>query len=81
MSLLDLGLFDGGPKHELFPLLKDIAPNRMTSPSSSPHPFGMGRPIALPPTYQFGGAARSSEKFLVDTDTVALLVLHGRRAL
>jgi CubicO group peptidase (beta-lactamase class C family) len=74
-SLADLGLFTGAPQHENFCRLTDLLDVREMAPSAKPHTWPQGAPIALPETYEFDGATRSTEEFLVDTDTAALLVL------
>jgi CubicO group peptidase (beta-lactamase class C family) len=75
-AIIELGLFSGAPQHETFPRLKDLLPTRVMAPASSPMRFADGEPITLPTSYQFDGAARSSEDFFVGTDTAALLVLQ-----
>jgi len=74
-SLADLGLFTGAPQHENFCRVKDLLDVREMAPSAKPHTWPQGAPVTLPETYEFDGATRSTEEFLVDTDTAALLVL------
>src|SRR2546423_15713226 len=86
-SIAELGLFTGAPQHETFPRLEDLLPTRAMSPSTSPSTFPHGDAVTLPATYDYEGAAKSTEEFFVDTDTAALLVLkdgvvrHERYAL
>lgn len=86
-TLADLGLFTGAPQHENFCRVKDLVEVREMAPAANAHVWPQGPSIALPETYEFGGAARSTEDFMVETDTAALLVLvdgvvrHERYAL
>ncbi|WP_211241322.1 serine hydrolase domain-containing protein [Pseudonocardia spinosispora] len=74
-TIAELGLFSGIPQHENFSRLKDILATSEMASSSRPHTWPEGEQIALPPTYEFDGTTRSTEDFLADTDTAALLVL------
>lgn len=74
-TIADLGLFSGAPQHENFSRLKDILDTSEMAASSRPHTWPEGEPVALPSTYQFEGTTRSTDDFLIDTDTSALLVL------
>lgn len=47
--------------------------------SSRPRPWPVGEALDLPDYYRFGGAQRSTEHFLTETDTAALLVLKDGR--
>jgi CubicO group peptidase (beta-lactamase class C family) len=75
VSIADLGLFTGVPQHENFSRIKDLLPTRAMAPSSKPTAWPQGAAITLPETYSFDGEPRSTEQFLEDTDTGALLVL------
>ncbi|MFF7945139.1 serine hydrolase domain-containing protein [Nocardia gamkensis] len=77
VSIADLGLFTGIPQHENFSRIKDLLPTRTMAPSSKPGAWPRGDAITLPATYVFDGQSRSTEQFLEDTDTGALLVLIG----
>jgi hypothetical protein len=55
--------------------VKDLLETREMACSSKPHTWPQGDPITLPETYTFEGAARSTEEFMTDTDTAAVLVL------
>ncbi|MEV1084461.1 serine hydrolase [Streptomyces sp. NPDC050211] len=74
-TLAEIGLFTGAPQYENFCRVKDLAETREMVPASKPHAWPIGEAIALPDTYEFDGAVRSTEEFLADTDTAALLVL------
>lgn len=74
-SMAEVGLFTGATQHENFARIDDLAPVRRMPASSRPLPWPEGPRLALPETYTFDGSPRSTEKFLTDTDTVALLVL------
>jgi CubicO group peptidase (beta-lactamase class C family) len=75
VTIADLGLFTGVPQHESFSRIKDLLPTRAMAPSSKPSAWPQGDAITLPATYSFDGESRSTERFLEDTDTWALLVL------
>lgn len=78
-TLLDLGLFDGSPQHENFCRMPSLTTTVEVPASSAPAEWPDGAPLDLPTSYTVGGESRSSEQFLTDTDTAALLVLqHGR---
>jgi len=74
-SLADVGLFTGAAQHQTFARIRDLAPTRKMPASTTPLQWPVGPTIQLPETYTFDGADRSTEEFLVDTDTGALLVL------
>jgi CubicO group peptidase (beta-lactamase class C family) len=75
VSIADLKLFTGVPQHQNFSRIKDLLPTRAMAPSSKPTAWPQGEAVTLPETYSFDGASRSTEQFLEDTDTGALLVL------
>ncbi|WP_328856604.1 beta-lactamase family protein [Williamsia herbipolensis] len=74
-SLAEAGLFTGAPQHETFASMDNLAPIRRMPASSTPTSWPVGPPLTLPPTYEFAGRERSSEQFLTETDTSALLVI------
>ena len=74
-SLMDIGLFTGAPQHENFARVRELAPTRKMPAATRPFTWPTGPTIELPATYLFQGQERSTEQFLVDTDTAALLVL------
>jgi CubicO group peptidase (beta-lactamase class C family) len=86
-TIADLRLFTGAPQHGNFCRVPDLLDTRRMAPSPAPHTWPEGAPVALPGGYEFDGATRSTERFLTDTDTAALLVLvdgairHERYAL
>lgn len=75
MGIADMKLFSGVPQHENFSRIKDLLPTRAMAPSSEPNVWPQGDAITLPETYSFDRESRSTEQFLIDTDTAALLVL------
>lgn len=75
-SLFELGLFTGLPQHENFCRVAELFPTTTLTPSSAPWDWPSGPPLALPESYQFGGGTKSTEDFIADTDTSALLVLQ-----
>jgi CubicO group peptidase (beta-lactamase class C family) len=75
VTIADLGSFTGVPQHENFSRIKDLLPTRAMAPSSKPSAWPQGDAITLPATYSFDGESRSTEQFLEDSDTGALLVL------
>jgi len=74
-SLNEAGLFTGAPQHQNFCRINELAPTSPMPASSTPYFFPQKNRISLPETYSFEGEERSTEEFLIDTDTSALLVL------
>ncbi|KAL5347522.1 hypothetical protein ACLOAV_007834 [Pseudogymnoascus australis] len=74
-SLAETGLFTGTPQHEFFCRIDSLAPVSRMPVSSTPYVWQIGPLISIPASYVFKGATKSTEDFLVDTDTAALLVL------
>lgn len=74
-SLADVGLFTGAPQHENFCRVDKLAPVSRMPSASKPYTWPRGATISLPQTYTFEGTSRSTEDFLVNTDTAAILVL------
>ncbi|MEU4418942.1 serine hydrolase, partial [Nocardia salmonicida] len=74
-SLMDIGLFTGVPQHDNFARVRGLAPTRKMAAATRPFTWPVGPRIELPTTYLFQGEERSTEQFLVGTDTAALLVL------
>jgi CubicO group peptidase (beta-lactamase class C family) len=70
-----LRLYAGEPQHDVFPHTKDIYPSSEMAASRSPFSFPDAEPVELVDAYVFEGKKRSSEEFLKETDTSALLVL------
>ena len=75
VTLIELALFTGQPQYGNFCRFKDILPVSRMAASSAPHAFADGPTMALPRTYSFDGKEKSTEAFLSDTDTSAVLVL------
>lgn len=69
------GLFTGEPQHENLANVRNLAPTRKMRRSTAPQAWPVGDAIALPESYVYDGQTRSTEQFLSDTDTAALLVL------
>jgi len=69
-------LFTGAPQHENFGRLREFIAAAEMSASPEPYDFPDGSPIPLPSTYAYLGERRSTEDFLAETDTMALLVLE-----
>ena len=72
-----LDLYSGEPQHEVFPVLDEILPSRVLRRAGAPLQWPDGPAMTLPKSFSFDGAEIDSERFLRDTDTVALLVLEG----
>lgn len=75
-SLMGLGLFSGAPQHDNFCRLPQVLPSRAMRSSSAPVELPEGDPVEFPASYEHEGARRDAERFFVDTDTAALLVLQ-----
>ncbi len=73
--ITDLDLFTGKPQYKNFSRFKEMLPVSRMAASSTPYQFADGQTIALPATYAFEGEERSSDNFLTETDTSAVLVL------
>ena len=70
-------LFDGEPQHHVFPYLHEFLPSVRMEAAPTPYVFPVGEPLDFPETHKHEGV-RSTAEFLIDTDTVALLVVqHG----
>lgn len=74
-NMVELALFSGQPQYGNFCRFKDILPVSRMAASGTPQAFADGPSIALPETYDFESQQRSTEAFLAETDTSALLVL------
>ena len=70
-----LRLYQGQPMHENFPRMEEIYPTSVMAPSSKPYTFPSGKAVKMPESFEFEGKTRSSETFLKETDTSALLVM------
>ena len=69
-------LFRGEPQHDVFPRLMAYLPSVRMEAAPEPYEFPIGEPLDFPETHEHDGT-KSTADFLVDTDTVALLVLHN----
>lgn len=74
-SLAEVGLFTGARQDWTFSHIDRLAPVRHMPASSTPRPWPTGPEVTIPSTFDVDGTARSTEEFLADTDTSALLVL------
>jgi len=70
-----LALYTGEPQHTVFPHMDQHFPIRKMPASSTPFDFSEGSWVDLPEQFSFAGKARSTQQFIEDTDTSALLVL------
>ena len=68
-------LFSGVEQYENFNRLAEFFPHHVIKASSSPWSFPGGEAIELPATYSYGGESHSTQTFLQETDTAALLVI------
>ena len=79
-------LFSGQEQAANFARFATVFPVRVVRRSSSPSPMPHAPSRDLPASYVFGGASRSVEQFLADTETVGLIVatpqgtVHERHA-
>ncbi|WP_299774714.1 serine hydrolase [uncultured Pseudoteredinibacter sp.] len=69
-------LFNGQEQYQTFGRLAEIFPVSTMSPSPSPYTIAQGTEITLPKHFSYDGTRYSSEQFISDTDTSALLVIH-----
>ena len=68
-------LYSGEAQHQNFCRMDAFYPVSRLQPAPHPAPFPVGAPLTLPTQYAFEGQSKTTEAFLADTDTVALLVL------
>lgn len=69
-------LFTGVDQRDNFQrVTQSTAPKSVMSAAPEPSPFPVGPAMALPKTYRHEGTERDLEKFLDETETMALLVL------
>ena len=71
----DLQLFSGKSQYRNFSRFKEMPGVARMAASSAPQAFPHGAVAPIPETYLFDGQEQSSQRFLEETDTVALLVL------
>lgn len=71
--------FSGAPMHDYFCRVAELGASTTMEPSSSPQHWECGEPLVLPVSYEFRGEQHTTEAFLTETDTAALLVIqHGK---
>ena len=78
-TLDELGLFTGVPQHENFCRMADLLDTRPMAASSVPVEWARGPELVIPDAFDHEGRERSVERFLAETDTAALLVIHRGR--
>ena len=65
--------------HEYFCRVAELGPSTTIDPSPNPQMWPVGEAMVLPDRFVFGNREPSTENFLIETDTAALLVLqHGK---
>lgn len=69
-------LFSGVEQYDNFNRLADVFPHHVMKASTSPYVFPVGAAMPLPATYRFQGEEQDTQRFLEETDTAALYVLH-----
>lgn len=77
LTMIELDLFSGKPQHDNFSRFKEILAVSRMAASAAPHQFADAPTISLPQTYSFEGEERSTEAFLTETGTSAMLVLNA----
>jgi len=70
-----LNLYVGEPQHEVFPYMEQHFPTRYMAAADAPFEFPDGPTAQLPKTYVYSNQNQSTQHFIEDTDTSALLVL------
>ncbi|MGI9325645.1 MAG: serine hydrolase domain-containing protein [Pseudomonadales bacterium] len=68
-------LFTGAEQYENFNRIVELTPVSTLSPSSDPYEFPEGASIELPQSFTYADESVSTEEFLDQTDTTAVLVL------
>ncbi len=68
-------LFTGAEQYENFNRMDEMFPSSTLVPAPTPLQFPGGDPISLPDQFEYGDETISTETFLEETDTSALLVL------
>ncbi|EAW31773.1 hypothetical protein GP2143_04965 [marine gamma proteobacterium HTCC2143] len=72
-----LTLFSGAEQYENFNRMEEIYPVTTMTASAEPFEFEKGNTISLPPSFPYNGKDVDVERFLAETDTSALLVIHN----
>lgn len=68
-------LFSGAEQYENFNRIKELMPTTTLNAAAKAYEFPTGPAIELPATYQFRGRELSTQTFIEETDTSALLVI------
>ncbi|MGA1675852.1 MAG: serine hydrolase domain-containing protein [Pseudomonadales bacterium] len=74
-NAMELNLFSGVPQYENFARFKELLPATRMPAAAQPRPFARGADTSIPPIFTFAGVQKSSEAFIAETHTSALLVL------
>ncbi|MBM4382578.1 MAG: serine hydrolase [Deltaproteobacteria bacterium] len=69
-------LFTGAEQYENFNRLAKVFPSHRIEAPAEAKPFPEGEALEIPASFEHGGAAQDTAKFLEETDTAALLVVH-----
>jgi CubicO group peptidase (beta-lactamase class C family) len=69
-------LFTGVEQFEHFNRLAEIFPHHTMNASTTPYRIPVGDKLVLPSTHSYAGKVQDSDKFLRETDTVAMLVIE-----
>jgi CubicO group peptidase (beta-lactamase class C family) len=78
-SFDDLKTFTGVPQSENFANIKNLLPVREMPAPADARVWEQGDPVTLPATFEHEGRTISSEQYLADSETSALLVLQDGR--
>lgn len=70
-------LFTGAEQYENFNRISELLPTSTMTASSAPYDFPQGDEIDLPESFVYQGRPVSTESFLAETDTGAVLVLKN----
>lgn len=70
-------LFTGAEQYENFNRIRELLPTSTMTASSAPYDFPQGDEIDLPESFVYQGKPVSTESFLAETDTGAVLVLKN----
>ncbi len=76
ITLAELGLFTGVTQHENFCRMAELLDTRSMAASSAPVAWASGAELVIPEVFDHDGHERSATRFLAETDTAALLVIH-----
>ena len=76
-EFFEIGLFTGVPQHDNFCRIDELVSSRAMAPSSAPRPWPGGNDVPLVDSFEFGNARSDTARFLVETDTAAVVVLKN----